>query len=75
MPNSPAAQAGLTAGLLIKKINGASTEGKMLSEVMFLTRGRVGMPVIMELVDPKLKQSNTVELTRTTSPSRRLTGL
>jgi hypothetical protein len=31
---------------------------------VFLTRGRIGMPVILELVDPKLKQTNSVELTR-----------
>src|SRR5262249_13614924 len=57
LPNSPAAKAGLTAGLLIKKINGVSTEKKMLSETVFLTRGRIGIPVIMELADPKLKQT------------------
>ncbi len=68
LPNTPAAQAGLTAGLLIKKINGAPTEKKMLSETIFLTRGRIGMPVIMELVDPKLKQTNTVELIRQRLP-------
>jgi S1-C subfamily serine protease len=68
MPNSPAAQAGLTAGLLIKEINGASTAGKKMSEVVFLTRGRVGLPVILELIDPKLKQTNTVELVRQMLP-------
>jgi RNA polymerase sigma factor (sigma-70 family) len=67
-PNSPAMQGGLQTGLLIKKINGASTEGKMLSQDVFLTRGKIGMPVILELVDPKLKQTNTVELIRQRLP-------
>lgn len=68
MPNSPALQAGLSAGLLIKRINGTSTEGKMLSQDVYFTRGRVGTSVILELVDPKLKQTNTVELIRQTLP-------
>lgn len=66
LPNSAAAKAGVVEGLLVKKINGTSTEGKMLSEAVFLTRGRVGTSVVLELVDPKLKQTNTVELMRQT---------
>jgi RNA polymerase sigma factor (sigma-70 family) len=69
LPNSAAAQAGLTAGLLIKKINSSSTEGKTLSEAVFLMRGRVGTSVTLELVDPKLKQTNTVELIRQRIPN------
>ena len=68
MSNSPAIRAGLGAGLLIKKINGTSTEGKMLSQDVYFTRGRVGTSVILELVDPKLKRTNTVELIRQTLP-------
>lgn len=64
--NSPAVQAGLSAGLLITKINGASTEGKTLPQDVYLTRGRIGTSVILELVDPKLKQTNAVELIRQT---------
>lgn len=63
-PNSAAAQAGVTTGLLITKINGNSTAGKMMSEIVFASRGRVGTHVVFELVDPKQKLTNTVELTR-----------
>jgi CubicO group peptidase (beta-lactamase class C family) len=63
-PKSPAAQAGLSAGLLILRINGISVEGKNLDECMNLIRGPVGTKVRLEIVNPNREETNTVELTR-----------
>jgi RNA polymerase sigma factor (sigma-70 family) len=64
LPNSSAKQAGLSAGLLLTKINGTPTAGKTLAESVFLTRGRIGTSVVLEVADPKLQKTNVVELTR-----------
>jgi hypothetical protein len=54
----------LVAGSILQKINGTSTAGKSLSQCVFLTRGRVGTEVVLELFDPGSKQTNIVETTR-----------
>jgi RNA polymerase sigma factor (sigma-70 family) len=64
LPNSAAAHAGLSAGSILTKINGTPTAGKTLPESVFLTRGRIGTSVLMEVVDLKLQKTNTVELMR-----------
>lgn len=58
-------QTNLVTGLILQKVNGTSTAGKGLGECIFLTRGRVGTDVVLELYDPERKQTNIVELTRT----------
>ena len=63
-PNSPAGQAGLSAGLLIQNINDVSVEGKSLTECLSLMGGPVGKQVRLELVDPERNEQKTVELTR-----------
>jgi D-alanyl-D-alanine-carboxypeptidase/D-alanyl-D-alanine-endopeptidase len=63
-PNSPAAQAGLSAGLLVQKIDDFSTMGKSLPECLGRIRGPVGAKLRLELIDPERKATNTVELTR-----------
>lgn len=63
-PNSAATRAGLSAGLLLTKINGTPTAGKTLAESVFMTRGRIGTSVILEVADLKLQKTNAVELIR-----------
>jgi carboxyl-terminal processing protease len=62
-PNSPAARAGLSPGLIIRRIGDVPLAGKGLAECMKLLRGNVGTKVTLELLDPDGK-SRTVELTR-----------
>jgi serine-type D-Ala-D-Ala carboxypeptidase/endopeptidase len=62
--NSPASQAGLSAGLLIQKIDNASTTGKSLTRCVDLIRGPAGTKVRLELFDPKRNETKMVELTR-----------
>ena len=63
-PKSPAGKAGLTAGLVIQKINGVSVEGKSLQECLGMIGGQAGTKVRFEIFNPERKGTNTVELTR-----------
>ncbi len=64
LPNTPAAQAGLTSGLIVQKIDGVSTAGKSLAECVALIRGAAGTTVQLELLDPQKNEPKTVVLTR-----------
>ena len=64
LTNSPAARAGISAGLIVTEINGASTAKKTAAECLFLTRGLVGRSVWLELVNPARNETNRVELKR-----------
>jgi tRNA A-37 threonylcarbamoyl transferase component Bud32 len=64
LPNSPAAKAGLSAGLVVQKIDGISTAGKRLEDCVGMLRGTPGSKVRVELVDTANSKTNTVELTR-----------
>jgi RNA polymerase sigma factor (sigma-70 family) len=64
LSNSPAARAGLSAGLVVRRINGTETAGKSASECVFFCNGRAGTTVLLELVDPQTSQTNVVELSR-----------
>jgi len=63
-PKSPAGQAGLSAGLLIRKIDGVSVEGKSIQECLGMISGQAGTKVRFEIFNPEQKEANTVELTR-----------
>jgi CubicO group peptidase (beta-lactamase class C family) len=63
-PQSPAGKAGLSANLLIRRINGTPIEGKPLKECLEMMGGPVGAKVTMEVLDPERKVTKTVELTR-----------
>lgn len=63
-PKSPAGQAGLSAGFLIRKINGISVEGKSVQECLGMIGGPSGTKVRFEIINPERKETNTVELTR-----------
>jgi D-alanyl-D-alanine-carboxypeptidase/D-alanyl-D-alanine-endopeptidase len=62
--NSPAAQAGVPAGVIILKIDDVSTAGKGLTECLDLIRGPAGSKVRLELSDPQLGKTSVVEVTR-----------
>ena len=64
IPKSPAAQAGLSSGLLIHRINDIGVEGKSLTECLDIMGGPVGKKVRLELVNLEQKETNTVELLR-----------
>jgi CubicO group peptidase (beta-lactamase class C family) len=64
VPNSPASQAGLSAGLMIQKINGISVEGKKLKECLDIMGGPAGTKVRLDLSRPQREGSQTIELPR-----------
>jgi D-alanyl-D-alanine-carboxypeptidase/D-alanyl-D-alanine-endopeptidase len=64
LPESPAAKAGLSTGLVIQKIDGVQASGKSMEEYLTLLRGPAGTKVRLELVSPGRNETNTVELTR-----------
>ena len=64
LPHTPASQAGLVPGLVVREIDGTPTEGKRLKECVDMVRGAVGTKVRLELVDIENGKTNTVELTR-----------
>jgi PDZ domain len=66
IPNTPASQAGLTAGLIVYRIDDVPTGGKSLAECVSLIRGTVGTKVRLALIDPERRETNTVEFTRQT---------
>ena len=64
VPNSPAAQAGLTTGVVIQKVDDASIAGKSLDECLGLVRGVIGTKVRLEIITSDKTATNTVELVR-----------
>jgi hypothetical protein len=64
LTNTPASNAGLSAGLVVQKIDGVTTEGKSLYDCAKMVRGAVGSKVTLELVDSAQSRTNTVELIR-----------
>lgn len=64
VPNTSAAKAGLTRGLVVEKVDGTPTVGMKLRQCVDLIRGPEGTTVTLELVDPSNDTTNTVELTR-----------
>lgn len=61
---SPAAEAGLTRGLVIASIEGTPTAGKSVAECLKLLRASGAAKVRLELVNLASRQTNTVELMR-----------
>lgn len=62
--NTPAADAGITNGLIINKVDDTRMQGMALSNCANLIRGPVSSTVRLELVTPDHSQTNVVELTR-----------
>jgi len=63
-PKSPASHAGLSAGMIIQKIENVPTAGKSLAECGTLFRANGSPKVRLELVEPERKETNIVEVTR-----------
>ena len=64
LSNSPAAQAGLSAGLIVQRIDETPVAGRGLMECVGLIRGIAGTKVRLELLDPDDSETKTVELIR-----------
>ena len=52
VPNSPAAEAHITGGMIISKVDDVLLEGKSLADCVSLIRGPAGTTVRLELVTP-----------------------
>jgi CubicO group peptidase (beta-lactamase class C family) len=63
-PNSPAESSGLSAGLLVRTIEGVPTMGKTAPECVRLTRGPAGAAVRLEVVDAKGGGLRALRVTR-----------
>ena len=63
-PGTPAARAGLTAGQVIRAINGIHTDKLKLTECVALIRGDVGTKVTLLVENKNGGRTNTVELIR-----------
>jgi len=64
IPNSPAARAGLTDGLIIQRIGDVATASKTVTECANLIRGKAGTTLRLEVIDTQGHTTNTIELTR-----------
>jgi CubicO group peptidase (beta-lactamase class C family) len=62
--NSPAARAGLTAGIIIRKINDVSVTGKSLTECLELMRGAADTSLRLELLNAERGDTMAIELKR-----------
>ena len=61
---TPASRAGLGAGDLIVKIGDISTQDMAIDKAVELMRGKVGEPVVLEVLTPGESQARKVELRR-----------
>jgi carboxyl-terminal processing protease len=68
MAGTPAAAKGLRTGDVITAVDGQSTEGLSLDDVVELVRGPEGSPVQLTIDRPGLKEDFAVEITRTRIP-------
>ena len=64
VPDSPAANAGITNGLIVSKVDSNPMQGRPLAQCANLIRGPAGTTVQLELVTTDRSQTNSVELTR-----------
>jgi hypothetical protein len=63
-PNSPAAKAGIEAGLILLRVDGVLAEEKNITELSRLLVGPVGSKVVLEFIDPKAGTTNPMEIIR-----------
>jgi D-alanyl-D-alanine-carboxypeptidase/D-alanyl-D-alanine-endopeptidase len=64
LPETPAEEAGLTAGEIIATIDDVATLGKDLTACVKLLRGPAGTRVRLDILTPERSEARTVELTR-----------
>ncbi len=63
-PNSPAAVAGLSPGLIIRRINGVPMAGMSVADSLELMRGPLGTKEQLVLITPDGSRTNEVELNK-----------
>jgi hypothetical protein len=63
-PKSPAAENGLSVGMVIRSVNGMSVEGKSIQDCLGLMGGPAGTRVRLEVCKPAEATVRAVELTR-----------
>ena len=71
VPNSPAAGAGLSKGLVIHAVDGVATTDLNPRECLNRIQGPPGSRVQLEIIHPRRNLTNIVELTRLPIPGRR----
>lgn len=64
LPNSPASEAGLSVGMVVKKVDDVFIGNRTLLECQGLIRGKPDTKVQLELMSPDNDGTRTVELTR-----------
>jgi carboxyl-terminal processing protease len=64
LPNSPAERAGVVAGDVIHAVDGTSTAGMSIDQVVNLVRGKPGTTVSLTLVHPGATALTTVQIVR-----------
>src|SRR2546425_11807869 len=64
LPDTPAARAGLSLGMVVQQIDGVATAGRRLEDCVAMLRGPAGTKVKLELIETAASKTNTVELTR-----------
>jgi S1-C subfamily serine protease len=64
VPGSPAAAAGLSGNFVVRRVNGMAVDGLSLKECVDLMRGAPDTKVQLELFEPDVNETRTVELTR-----------
>jgi carboxyl-terminal processing protease len=64
LPDTPAARAGLSPGLVVQQIDGVATAGRRLEDCVAMLRGPAGTKAKLMLIETAAGRTNTVELTR-----------
>ena len=63
-PKSPAALAGISAGVIVEKIGDTPTAGKTVAECLALLRAAGDAKVRLDIINPERRATNTVEIAR-----------
>lgn len=75
IPEGPAANAGVDENDLIESIDGESTKGLKLQEVVDRLRGKEGISVALVLRKPSAAETRTVTITRSVVPRQTVFGV
>ncbi len=74
LPHSPARRAGVKAGDLVLQVDGKSTEGLNLPEVVKLLRGEEGTSLTLVVRQPDSAETRTLKMTRGVIPFETVIG-
>ncbi len=73
-PNGPARRAGMKADDLFEEVDGVSTHGKSLPEVVQMLRGRVGEPLTVVVRQAGSTEKRTLKMVREVVPFETVVG-